>query len=133
MIGTDLSAIQPPLTIANCAFHKDDAEEELWVFPELSDSLRRGSSSSSSGTTTPAAGADAPPLFDYIHLRFMVTCFDRPLLVMQNAFRHLSPGGWVEFQDSIMPVMDFFGNEKGKFLPPSGRVPPSPGATTAFI
>ncbi|KAK9776349.1 putative S-adenosyl-L-methionine-dependent methyltransferase [Seiridium cardinale] len=92
VIGTDLSAIQPPFTIANCSFQKDDAEEEIalkWVFQ------------------TPNSR------FDYIHLRFMVTCFDQPKKVMENAFRYLNPGGWIEFQDSTLPIIDLHKGEEG--------------------
>ncbi|KAI1854313.1 hypothetical protein JX265_000721 [Neoarthrinium moseri] len=89
VIGTDLSAIQPRLTISNCSFQRDDAEEEIWLFPVPQNR------------------------FDYVHLRFMVTCFDEPRRVMANAFEHLNPGGWIEFQDSIMPILDFNGKAEG--------------------
>ncbi|KAH6647071.1 S-adenosyl-L-methionine-dependent methyltransferase [Truncatella angustata] len=89
VIGTDLSAIQPALTIANCSFQKDDAEEEIWLFP------------------TPNGS------FDYIHFRFMVTCFDQPKKVMENAFKYLNPGGWIEFQDSTLPIMDTHKKHEG--------------------
>lgn len=90
VIGTDLSAIQPHLTIANCSFQRDDAEEEVWLFP------------------TPNSR------FDFIHLRFMVTCFDEPKKVMENAFKHLNPGGWIEFQDSTLPILDFYNGSEGE-------------------
>ncbi|ORY65491.1 S-adenosyl-L-methionine-dependent methyltransferase [Pseudomassariella vexata] len=69
--GTDLSAIQPNNAPPNCHFLKDDAEEE-WVFPHK---------------------------FDYVHLRFVFSCFSDPKNVMRNAFGSMKPGGWIEFQD----------------------------------
>jgi hypothetical protein len=82
VIGTDLSAIQPSLAISNCVFQKDDAEEEQWVFPELTTVMpstdgREGpetewSSSLSGGVDTNTTNTARQ--FDYVHLRFMVTC-----------------------------------------------------------
>lgn len=37
--------------------------------------------------------------FDYIHLRFIVTCFNDTKSVIQKAFDNLEPGGWIEFYD----------------------------------
>jgi ubiquinone/menaquinone biosynthesis C-methylase UbiE len=78
--------------VSNCTFQKDDVEDE-WVFPVPDNK------------------------FDYVHLRFMVSCFDHPRKVMTNAFNHLKPGGWVEYQDSVMPFVDVYGGAEGKSLP----------------
>ncbi|KAK8054777.1 S-adenosyl-L-methionine-dependent methyltransferase [Apiospora rasikravindrae] len=69
VIGTDLSAIQPDPAAPNCTFIKDDAEDP-WEFGDIR--------------------------FDYIHLRFVVTCFDNHHGVLSQAFNHLEPGGWIE-------------------------------------
>lgn len=71
IIGTDLSAIQPLNSLPNCTFIKDDAEEE-WVFPEK---------------------------FDYVHLRFVFSCFNDPKSMMEKAFDSMCSGGWIEYQD----------------------------------
>ncbi|ORY69062.1 S-adenosyl-L-methionine-dependent methyltransferase [Pseudomassariella vexata] len=70
VIGTDLSLIQPQNIPPNCQFFREDAEEN-WVF-------------------------DFP--FDYIHLRFMTSCFDDPKGMVKKIFDHLRPGGWIEYQ-----------------------------------
>jgi len=41
--------------------------------------------------------------FDLIHGRAMVTCFKEPLRVIQSAFNALSPGGYLELQDMVIP------------------------------
>lgn len=46
-----------------------------------------------------------PEPFDFIHLRTMVTCFDDPKQVMQTAYNHLVPGGWVEYQDFAFEIV----------------------------
>ncbi|KAH6648244.1 S-adenosyl-L-methionine-dependent methyltransferase [Truncatella angustata] len=73
VIGTDISLIQPPegSIPSNCTFERDDVEEE-WVFDRL---------------------------FDYIHLRAMLTCFNNHVGVVQRIYDNLKPGGWVEYQD----------------------------------
>lgn len=85
VIATDLSAIQPRFAAPpNCTFIIDDAEDE-WVYPHL---------------------------FDYVHSRMMVTCYDDHKLVMQHIFKNLVPGGWVEYQDA---VFDFSWKEGVEF------------------
>ncbi|KAH8649278.1 S-adenosyl-L-methionine-dependent methyltransferase [Xylariales sp. PMI_506] len=71
IIGTDLSSIQPSNAPSNITFLKDDAEEE-WLFPNK---------------------------FDYVHLRLVFTCFNDPKKLIQEAFKSLNSGGWMEFQD----------------------------------
>lgn len=73
VIGTDISLIQPPEgnIPANCTFERDDVEEE-WVFDRL---------------------------FDYVHLRAMLTCFNDHVGVIQRIYHNMRPGGWVEYHD----------------------------------
>lgn len=74
VIGTDLSKIQPNPNVPNCIFEKDDCEEP-WHWGEK---------------------------FDYIHIRLIVTCISNPQKLIQEAFSHLNPGGWLEIQDACM-------------------------------
>ncbi|KAH8680698.1 S-adenosyl-L-methionine-dependent methyltransferase [Xylariales sp. PMI_506] len=94
VIGIDLSTIQPTPRFPNLEFLKADAEDD-WIFPEPhpdhSSCFKRGE-------------CFHPITFDYVHLRMMFTCFNNPLTVMRHAFQHLSPGGWVEFQESRLKV-----------------------------
>ncbi|KAI1870348.1 uncharacterized protein JN550_005276 [Neoarthrinium moseri] len=71
VVGSDLSAIQPPNAPSNCAFVKDDAEEE-WLFPWK---------------------------FDFVHLRFVFTCFNDHRRMMREAFKSMNSGAWIEYQD----------------------------------
>lgn len=71
IIGTDLSKIQPTNAPPSCTFIKDDAEED-WVFPAQ---------------------------FDFVHLRFVFSCFDNPRKMMKNALGSMNPGAWIEYQD----------------------------------
>lgn len=70
VIGTDLSKIQPESHPANCEFIKEDSEEE-WLYAHK---------------------------FDYVHLRFVFTCFQDPKVVVAHAYDNLNPGGWIEYQ-----------------------------------
>jgi len=74
--GTDLSPIQPDFVPANCRFEIDDAEDE-WVFSKL---------------------------FDYIHIRFVMTCFPNPKIVIEHAFKSCTPGGYLEMMDGVFPL-----------------------------
>ncbi|KAI1866245.1 uncharacterized protein JN550_007633 [Neoarthrinium moseri] len=71
VIGSDLTLIQPTPGLPNLNFVQEDAEEE-WLYSYK---------------------------FDYIHLRYVYTCFDDPRRVIKSAFENLNPGGWIEFQD----------------------------------
>jgi len=75
VIGTDLSPIQPLYVPPNCRFEIDDAEDE-WNFAER---------------------------FDYIHGRALLSCFKDPKYVINEAFKSLAPGGYLELQDGIFP------------------------------
>jgi SAM-dependent methyltransferase len=73
VIGTDLSPIQPSWLPSNCRFEVDDAESE-WLYGQ------RG-------------------IFDFIHGRAISGSIgDWPKLIAQ-AYDHLRPGGWLEFQE----------------------------------
>lgn len=41
--------------------------------------------------------------FDYIHGRFLLTCFKDPAVVLRQAFSALTPGGYLELQDLVYP------------------------------
>ncbi|KAG5929940.1 hypothetical protein E4U60_007237, partial [Claviceps pazoutovae] len=72
--GTDISAFQRPHSLPNLNFVLHDIEKDAW----------------------PAQyGGD----YDYIHLRYTVTCFDSTPAVLRRAFELLRPGGWIEFYD----------------------------------
>ncbi|KAK6065900.1 methyltransferase [Seiridium cupressi] len=72
VVGSDLTPIQPPTRVSNLSFVTEDAEEP-WVYDHK---------------------------FDYIHARYVYTCFDNPRAVIKSAFECLNPGGWLEFQDA---------------------------------
>jgi len=75
VLGTDLSPIQPTWVPPNAKFYIDDAEAD-WVY----------------------AASEA---FDFIHCRTMsgsISNWDR---LIQQCYTHLSPGGWLEFQEPI--------------------------------
>ncbi|KAK9778951.1 hypothetical protein SCAR479_04187 [Seiridium cardinale] len=72
VVGSDLTPIQPPTRVSNLSFVTEDAEEP-WVHDHK---------------------------FDYIHARYVYTCFDNPRAVIRSAFECLNPGGWLEFQDA---------------------------------
>jgi SAM-dependent methyltransferase len=74
--GTDLSPIQPEYVPANCQFEIDDAEDE-WVFSRK---------------------------FDFIHIRFVMTCFANPRFVIEQAYKACAPGGYLEMQDGVFPL-----------------------------
>ncbi|RDL34559.1 uncharacterized protein BP5553_07687 [Venustampulla echinocandica] len=74
--GSDLSPIQPEYVPSNCQFEVDDAEDD-WNYSQP---------------------------FDLIHGRALVTCFKEPATVIASAFKALTPGGYLEFQDIVLPM-----------------------------
>ncbi|KAI3396157.1 hypothetical protein diail_420 [Diaporthe ilicicola] len=90
VIGTDLSPIQPAVVPGNCSFEVGDAEDADWGFD--------------------------PPLFDYIHMRAMVTCFRDGRAVVQRVFDNLAPGGYFELQDPCLPMRCDDGSMDGTAL-----------------
>jgi len=75
VIGTDLSPIQPTSVPVNCTFEIDDAEDQ-WIFEHK---------------------------FEYIHARNLAASLRNPSSVIQSAADSLNPGGYLEFQDTILP------------------------------
>jgi metalloendopeptidase OMA1, mitochondrial len=71
--ATDLSPIQPSAVPANVQFIIDDAEQTDWVIPE--------------------------DHYDYIHTRILEGCFEDMSKVIQTAFKHTKPGGYLESQE----------------------------------
>ncbi|KAG4430286.1 hypothetical protein IFR05_014233 [Cadophora sp. M221] len=72
--GIDLSPIQPPFVPPNVKFMIDDIEDD-WLYPL--------------------------DHFDYIHCRHVTqTIKNRPRL-MDQAFKHTKPGGYLEFQEVV--------------------------------
>lgn len=45
-------------------------------------------------------------LFDYVHMRATVACFEDTRTVLRHAFAHLREGGWIELHDVIF---NFYG------------------------
>ncbi|KAK7918498.1 hypothetical protein PG985_010372 [Apiospora marii] len=78
VIGSDLSLIQPDVgaDVPNVEFVREDSEEP-WIHDEP---------------------------FDFIHSRLMFTCFNNPRDVLRQAYQHLKPGGWIEYQDLLFNV-----------------------------
>lgn len=76
VVGTDLSPIQPAYVPVNCSFEIHDCEDE-WSFSRP---------------------------FDYIHGRALLTCFSDLKSIVQKAYDSLAPGGYLEFQDALIPL-----------------------------
>ncbi|KAL9080341.1 MAG: hypothetical protein Q9157_000869 [Trypethelium eluteriae] len=78
--GTDLSPIQPDFVPPNCSFEIDDVTLE-WTFPD--------------------------DRFDFIHIRELFGCIPDWDFFLQQAWRCLKPGGWVEIvEHSVWPVSE---------------------------
>ena len=77
VIGTDLSPIQPQWVPPNLKFEVDDAEQP-WTYP-----------------------ADH---FDLVHTRIMNAFLQDWDRFLEQSFRHLKPGGWVECQELSVDV-----------------------------
>lgn len=60
----------------NCQFEVEDVEDE-WTYSQR---------------------------FDLIHGRLLVSCFKDPQSVLEQAFNHLAPGGYLEMQDAGFPM-----------------------------
>ncbi|OBT72693.1 hypothetical protein VF21_08799 [Pseudogymnoascus sp. 05NY08] len=72
VIGTDVSAIQPDWVGPNCSFEIDDAEQD-WLYE--------------------------PNSFDFIHNRNFVCAIRNWERLVGQTFRHVKPGGWVEWHE----------------------------------
>ncbi|OAA70274.1 hypothetical protein ISF_02248 [Cordyceps fumosorosea ARSEF 2679] len=77
VIGADLSLIQRQQSSPNCRFVQRDLENEEWKFEQK---------------------------VDYVHFRFVVTCFDDMPAVIKKAYDSLKPGGWIELLDPVVGV-----------------------------
>lgn len=76
VVGTDLSPIQPEFVPANCTFYIDDAARD-WSFHQR---------------------------FDYVHVRALtmgIADWDR---LVDQAYRFLQPGGFLELQEFHIPI-----------------------------
>ncbi|MCJ1469708.1 hypothetical protein MMC07_008349 [Pseudocyphellaria aurata] len=73
VIGTDLSPVQPKWVHDNVRFEIDDVESRDWTWREN--------------------------YFDYIHTRFMIASISSWQAMLQKAFKHCKPGGYVELQE----------------------------------
>ncbi|KAG8672279.1 hypothetical protein FPOAC1_005543 [Fusarium poae] len=69
VIGTDISPIQPSWVPPNLKFEIEDCNQD-WTF--------------------------APESFDYVHLRYLVGCIPDWNQLLEQAYKVLKPGGWVE-------------------------------------
>jgi len=75
VLGIDLSPIQPPHVPLNCSFRVDNVEAD-WILDET---------------------------YDFIHLRAMILAIKNWPQLIQQAFQHLKPGGYIELQDFCLP------------------------------
>ncbi|KAL6703084.1 hypothetical protein ACN47E_010221 [Coniothyrium glycines] len=74
VLGVDIAATQPPFVPPNCMFEIDDVEED-WPYRAAH--------------------------FDFIHGRDLMTAIrDWPRL-LQQAYTHLKPGGWIQLASTI--------------------------------
>lgn len=88
VIGTDISLIQPEGP-HNCTWVKEDAENQDWTLPTL---------------------------FDYIHMRLVLSCFDDHRVVIRKAFDQLEPGGWLEMMDPTFEILCTDGTSAGTHI-----------------
>lgn len=81
VIGVDLSPVQPPFVPPNVEFQIDDVEDD-WTYNQRS-----------TAATTTGQG------FDFIHIRSMAGSIGNWHRLLQQAYRHLNPGGYIEVQE----------------------------------
>nr|POE56557.1 protein hob3 [Quercus suber] len=75
IVGTDLSPIQPTMVPPNIEFLIDDITSE-WLYPQK---------------------------FDYIHSRMIILAIKDWSKLVDEVWKNLKPGGWVEFQEFHTP------------------------------
>jgi trans-aconitate methyltransferase len=90
VIGSDLSPIQPELY---ALFTINVMTANKPAFPQTVPSRLR--MWKTNGTYSQK--------FDLIHGRLLVSCFRNHRGVLEQAFKHLAPGGWLEMQDADFP------------------------------
>lgn len=88
VIGTDISLIQPEGP-HNCTWVKEDAENQDWTLPTL---------------------------FDYVHMRLVLSCFDDHRVVIRKVFDQLEPGGWLEMMDPTFEILCTDGTSTGTHI-----------------
>ncbi|KAG8416863.1 hypothetical protein J3459_013585 [Metarhizium acridum] len=88
VIGTDLFTMQPATAAPNVSFVRQDVEKEEWNYPHP---------------------------FDYIHLRYIVSCFDDAQSVFRKAHAALRPGGYIEIFDLVLHPR-YSGDKRGPAL-----------------
>ncbi|KAL7949998.1 S-adenosyl-L-methionine-dependent methyltransferase [Trichoderma barbatum] len=80
VIGSDISAIQPPWTPPNAEFRVEDLDDETRPWTRI------------------YAGADL------IHTRSVIQTVRNPELFLQRALEALKPGGWLECHEIFIPL-----------------------------
>lgn len=85
-MGTDVNDFQRESPVSNCSFVRHDAEKEAWDFGHK---------------------------FDYIHMRYVLTCFNDTKTVIQRAYDSLNPGEYMELYDVFFGMVDFDGTAEG--------------------
>lgn len=89
MLGTDLSPIQPDYLPSNCRFEIDDVDDD-WAFSHK---------------------------FDYIHGRYLLPFIKKDWNeLFKTIYDNLNPGGWVEFQETIIYFQSIDGSIEGTAL-----------------
>ncbi|WQF81620.1 Putative S-adenosyl-L-methionine-dependent methyltransferase superfamily [Colletotrichum destructivum] len=89
VLGVDLSPIQPQFVPPNCSFEVDDVEKE-WTWREP---------------------------FDFIFIRSMIASFSSWPDMIAKAYENLEPGGYIELQDSMFPMLCQDGTMTEDFKP----------------
>ncbi|KAK8094898.1 hypothetical protein PG997_001583 [Apiospora hydei] len=63
-----------------------------------------------------------PARFDYVHVRFVFSCFNDPRSVMRQAFGHMAPDGWIEYMDSTTDFASLDGSVEGTTIKQWGEL-----------
>ncbi|EOD52356.1 putative umta methyltransferase family protein [Neofusicoccum parvum UCRNP2] len=84
VLGNDLSPIQPRFIPPNVRFEVDDMEDD-WTYTHQ---------------------------FDFIHTRYLQGSIKNWPKLVENCFRSLKPGGWIELQDYVMQIYSHDGSVK---------------------
>ena len=91
VIGSDLSLIQPEHIVTNVSFIREDADKDEWTFNRT---------------------------FDYIHARAFCGFLTDVGIMLQRAYNHLEPGGWLELQEfthEVYPAIESMPVEDSAF------------------
>ncbi|KAM0327964.1 hypothetical protein ACHAQA_005363 [Verticillium albo-atrum] len=79
VIGVDITPIQIASIPHNVVWRIDDIQNTTWSPPYAN--------------------------LDFVHLRSTVSVLSDPVRVMELAYEHLDPGGWIEIQDSTTDIL----------------------------